>query len=166
MTPPAPGVGHGQCPKGALLGPDRPHLTKAGDPGLREALFLAADLARKVDPTLAERYHHLVVDQGRHHTSAVCTLAAVMATRIAACWRRGELYVLRDVDGNEITDAQGRAICAERYKVSAEVRAARKRAGAAQNMKRRAGRGGKESTKAAPASDPPDLKATTTTRVA
>lgn len=135
-------------------------LTKAGDPGLREALFLTADLARKVDPTVAERYYRLVVDDGRHHTSAVCTLAAVMATRIAACWRRGELYVLRDVDGTEITEAQGRAICAERYKVTAEIRAARKRASTAQHMKKRAGRGSKESTKAAPASDPPGVEAT------
>lgn len=78
-----------------------------------------------------------------------------MATRIAACWRRDGHYVLRDVDGSEITEAQGRAICAERYKVTAEVRAARKRASGAQQMKRRAGRGSKESTKAAPASDPP-----------
>ncbi|MFN2606520.1 MAG: transposase [Acidimicrobiales bacterium] len=130
-------------------------VTKAGDPGLREALFLAADLARKVDPTLADRYHRLVVNEGRHHTSAVCTLAAVMATRIAACWRRDEHYTLRDVDGSEITEAEGRKICAERYKVSAEVRAARRRAGKTLHQKRRAGRGGKESTKAAPASDPP-----------
>ena len=83
-----------------------------------------------------------------------------MATRIAACWRRGELYVLRDVDGTEITEAQGRAICAERYKITAEVRAARKRASNAQQMKKRAGRGSKESTKAAPASDPPAGDAT------
>ena len=48
-------------------------LTKSGDPGLREALFLTADLARKVGPTLAERYHRLVVEDGRHHTSAACT---------------------------------------------------------------------------------------------
>jgi len=41
-----------------------------------------------------------------------------------------------------ITDAEGRKICAERYKVSADVRAARKRAGGAQKMKR-AGRGSK-----------------------
>ena len=41
-------------------------LTKSGDPGLREALFLAADLARKVDPTLAERDHRLVAEEGRH----------------------------------------------------------------------------------------------------
>jgi len=63
----------------------------------------------------------LVVDEGRHHVSAICTLAAVMATRIAACWRRGENYVLRDVDGTEITEAEGRKICVQRYKVSAEV---------------------------------------------
>lgn len=111
-------------------------VTKAGDPGLREALYLAADLARKVDPTLAERDHRLVVDGGRHHVSAVCTLAAVMATRIAAYWRRGELYVLKDVDGSEITEAEGRKICAERYKVSAEVRAARRRDGVAQRLKK------------------------------
>ena len=134
-------------------------VTKAGDPGLREALYLAADLARKVDPTLAARYHRLVVDEGRHHVSAVCTLAAVLATRIAACWRRGERYVLRDVDGTEVTEAEGRQICAERYKVSAEVRASRRRAGTAPRLKRRASRGSKESTRAAPASDPPASEA-------
>jgi len=62
----------------------------------------------------------------------VFTLAAVMDTHIAACWRRGEHYRLRYVDGSEITEAQGRAICAERHKVTAEVRAARKRTGKAQ----------------------------------
>ena len=141
-------------------------VTKAGDPGLREALYLAADLARKVDPTLAARYHRLVVEEGRHHISAVCTLAAVLATRIAACWRRGERYVLRDVDGTEISEAEGRKICAERYKVSAEVRAARRRAGTAQQLKKRAGRGSKESTEAAPASDPPAADAIASSRVA
>jgi transposase len=141
-------------------------VTKAGDPGLREALFLAADLARKVDPTLAERYHRLVADDGRHHISAVCTIGAVMVTRIAACWRRGERYVLRDVDGTEITEAEGRKICAQRYTVSAEVRAARRRTGKAQHLKKRAGRGSKESTKAAPASDPPTTDAIEAAQVA
>ncbi len=131
-------------------------LTKAGDPGLREALFLAADLARKVDPTLAARYYRLVVDEGRHHTSAVCTLAAVMATRIAACWRRGESYVLRDVDGTEITEAEGRKICAER------LQGHRRGPGRPPTLRQgpapqEAGSGSKESTKAAPASDPPGV---------
>lgn len=90
----------------------------------------------------------------------------MLVTRIAACWRRGELYVLRDIDGRDITEAEGRTICAERYKVTAEVRAARRRAGAAQQMKKGAGRGSKESTKAAPASDPPAANAIPDTQVA
>jgi hypothetical protein len=79
-------------------------------------------------------------------------------TRIAACWRKGERYVVRDIDGREITDAEGRAICAERYKVTAEVRAARRRTNKASQQKK--GKKGtsrrrKESTaKAAPAADP------------
>ncbi len=146
----------GLVPKVDQSGLEHHHkgVTKAGDPGLREALFLAADLARKVDPTLAARYYRLIVDEGRHHVSAVCTIAAVLVSRIAACWRRGETYVLRDVDGREITAEEGRAICAERYKVSAAVRQARRNGSRAKKLKR-AGRGSKESTKAAPASDPP-----------
>ena len=46
--------------------------TKHGDPGLRHALFLAAEHARKIDPTLAARYHRLYVEQGKHHNSAIC----------------------------------------------------------------------------------------------
>ena len=99
-------------------------LTKAGDACLREATFLAADHARKTDPTLAARYQRLMLD-GKHHDSAVCTLAAVLLTRIAACLRNGAPYVLRDTDGRVITEAQGRAIVAERYTVPTEVRASR-----------------------------------------
>lgn len=88
----------------------RPGITKSGDHLLRQALFLAADHARKVDPTLAARYQRLR-DAGKHHNSALCTLAAVLATRIAACWRNGQPYDLRDLDGRPITETEGRAIC-------------------------------------------------------
>lgn len=66
--------------------------TKAGDACLREALFMAADHARKTDPTLAARYHRLMVHNGKHHTSALCTIAAVLLTRIAACLRNNTAY--------------------------------------------------------------------------
>jgi transposase len=89
----------------------RPGITKSGDHLLRQALFLAADHARKVDPTLAARYQRLR-DAGKHHNSALCTLAAVLVTRIAACWRNDQTYDLRDLDGRPITEDQGRAICA------------------------------------------------------
>lgn len=129
-------------------------LTKAGDPGLRQTLYLAADQARKVDPTLAARYHRLVVDQGKHHVSATCTIAAVLITRIAACWRNGQRYTLRDLNGREITEAEGRAICTERYTIPATVRAARRRTTTTKHHKQRTSRRKKESTNAAPATGP------------
>jgi transposase len=90
----------------------RQHVTKAGDQVLRYALFLAADQARRVDPTLAARYNRLRA-AGKHHTSALCTLGAVLVTRIAACWRAEQHYQLRDLDGRSITPEEGRKICAQ-----------------------------------------------------
>ena len=66
-------------------------ITKAGDAGLRQALYMAADHARHIDPTLAQRYYRLVMVEGKHHNSALCAVSAVLITRIAACWRKGEL---------------------------------------------------------------------------
>src|SRR5947209_589461 len=96
--------------------------TKAGDSGLRQALYLAANQLRKVDPQFAQRYYRLVVDEGKHHNSALCHLAANVATRIAACWRRREPYLLRDTDGRPITQAEGRAIVQQRFKIGDDVR--------------------------------------------
>ena len=56
-------------------------LTKAGDPLLREALFTAADHARKIDPQLAAKYKRLMQTE-RHHDSATCHIATVLLTRI------------------------------------------------------------------------------------
>jgi transposase len=128
--------------------------TKAGDPGLRQQLYLAADRARLIDPTLAAKYHRLMVDRGKHHVSAICTLAPILLTRMATCWRNGQRYVLRDVDGREITAAEGRQICADRYKVPDEVRRRRRRTTKTKHHKGRTGRRDQESTEAAPASDP------------
>lgn len=134
--------------------------TKAGDPGLRQAMFLAADFARRVDPTLAARYYRLVVDEGRHHNSALCTIAAVLMGRIAACWRNRQLYVLRDVDGTVIDEVEGRRICAEKYTVTPELRKARRQSSKAKQQKQRTGRRSEESTGAAPATGPSPTKAT------
>jgi transposase len=101
--------------------------TKKGDACLRQALFTAADAARKVDPHLAARYHPLMCQTRRHHNSAICNIATVLLTRIVACLRDGTPYVLRDVDGTVITKAQGRAIVAERYAIPPEIRDARRK---------------------------------------
>ena len=132
-------------------------ITKAGDAGLRQALYMAADHARHIDPTLAQRYYRLVMVEGKHHNSALCSVSAVLITRIAACWRKGELYKLRDEEGDAITEAEGKAVCTDRFKIDPKVRAARRRNTPAKVLKNRAaGRGRKESPrKVAPATDPP-----------
>jgi transposase len=58
--------------------------TKRGDALLREALFMAANQARRHDPTLAAKYHRLMVTAGKHHTSATCHIATTLLTRIVA----------------------------------------------------------------------------------
>jgi transposase len=133
--------------------------TKAGDPGLRETLFNAADRARKTDPTLAARYHDLVVRKGKHHNAALCTLAGVLVTRLAACWRHQTPYMLRDTDGREITAEEGREICASRYKVTQADRAKTRSLRAAQRLKKGTGRHSKESH-SAPATSPSTRKTT------
>jgi transposase len=100
--------------------------TKSGDAPLREALFMAADQARRTDPTLAARYHRLMVTRGKHHNSALCHLSTTLLTRIIACWRAGTPYQLRDTDGTPLTPAEGRQIIHQRYQISAELRAQRR----------------------------------------
>ncbi len=112
-------------------------ITKAGDAGLRQALYLAADHARHIDPTIAQRYFRMVIVEGKHHNSALCSVSAVLITRIAACWRKGELYELRDEDGEAITEAEGKAACADRFKIDPKVRAARRRNTPAKTLKNR-----------------------------
>jgi transposase len=100
--------------------------TKSGDAPLREALFMAADWARRVDPTLAQRYHRLMVQEGKHHNSALCHVSATLLTRIISCWRAGTPYVIRDLDGTPITKERGREIVSEHYSVHEAIRAQRR----------------------------------------
>jgi transposase len=111
--------------------------TKSGDASLREALFLAADHARRADPSLAARYYRLMVCEGKHHNSALCHIAPALLTRIIACWRAGTPYQVRDTDGTPLSAAQGRAIVAERYRVSDELRARRRTSHAKAGTSRR-----------------------------
>lgn len=99
--------------------------TKHGDALLREALFISADQARRQDPTLAAKYHRLMVDSGKHHNTAICHIAAALLTRIAACWNANTPYELRDVDGTVVTLDQARAIIRARYTVPESLRRAR-----------------------------------------
>jgi transposase len=111
--------------------------TKQGDACLREALFMAADHARKIDPTLAARYHRLMCETRRHHSSAMCHVTAVLLTRIVTCLRKGVPYELKDLDGRPITPEEGRAIVAKRFRIPPEIRAARRSINNARSRARR-----------------------------
>lgn len=99
--------------------------TKRGDAVLRQALFMAAGQARRIDPTLAAKYHRLMIEAGKHHNSALCHIATTLLTRLIACWRAGQPYQLRDTDGQPVSIEQARAIIAERYTVPQNLRTRR-----------------------------------------
>ena len=80
--------------------------TRHGDALLREPLFIAADQARRQDPTLAMKYHRLMVNAGKHHNSALRHIATTLLTRVASCWNNQTPYELRDLDGNPVDKHQ------------------------------------------------------------
>lgn len=99
--------------------------TKRGDALLREALFISANQARRIDPTLAAKYHRLMVETGKHHNSALCHIATTLLTRVVACWKNQAPYQLHDVDGRPIDRVEARAIIADRYQIPEHTRRAR-----------------------------------------
>jgi transposase len=99
--------------------------TKRGDALLREALFISANQARRIDPTLAAKYHRLMVQTGKHHNSALCHIATTLLTRVVACWNNQTTYQLHDVDGRVVPKNVAQAIIAERYQVPDTIRRSR-----------------------------------------
>ena len=102
-------------------------ISKAGSNRLKRDLVLAADVARKMDPELARVYHSMMVVKGKCHAQALCAVATRVSNRIYAVLKEGRPYVLRDLDGQPITKAEGRAIVDARFKVPSSVRRARKK---------------------------------------
>lgn len=109
--------------------------TKRGDHLLREALFISANQARRLDPTLAAKYHRLMVTSGKHHNSALCHIATTLLTRVVACWRTQTPYQIRDIDGQAITTHQARAIINQRYTIPANIRQSRATTGTGRRSK-------------------------------
>ncbi len=101
-------------------------ITKAGAARLRKQLVCSANTARQVDPQLAAVYYAQMVERGAHHIKALCIVAAKLAERFWAVQASGKPYVLRDVDGREVTVEEARRIIAERYTVPEEVRRRRR----------------------------------------
>jgi transposase len=101
-------------------------ITQGGNDRIKRALMLAADIARKIDPDLAEIYWRLMTIRGHHHKQALCAVANRLVNRIFSVLRRGKPYVLRDRDGREITVAEAKALVAEQYTVPEAIRASRR----------------------------------------
>lgn len=103
-------------------------MSKAGSSLLRTTMVRAADYARKQDPQLARIYHVQMVERGKNHLGALCVVAANLAERAWTVMNRGTPYVVCDVDGTPVTAAEAKAIIAEQWTVTAEVRARRRSA--------------------------------------
>ena len=109
-------------------GLDKPgqRLTKSGSDRVKRALYIAADVARKIDPDLAAVYWRLMVTKGHHHKQAICAVATRLINRIYRVLKTGEPYVLRDREGNAITVQEGKRIVAAQFTVPLEVRQSRR----------------------------------------
>lgn len=101
-------------------------ITQGGNDRIKRALMLAADIARKIDPDLAEIYWRLMTTRGHHHKQALCAVANRLVNRIFSVMRRGKPYLLRDHQGHEITVAEAKALVVDQYTVPENVRASRR----------------------------------------
>ena len=109
-------------------GRDRPgqRITQTGNDRVKRALYLAADVARRIDPDLAEVYWRLMVNRGHHHKQALCAVVTRLVNRIHRVLRTGVPYQLRDRDGTPIDVQQGKAIVAAQFTVPEVIRRSRR----------------------------------------
>ena len=97
-------------------------ITKAGPALLKRDLFLVADHFRRHDPAGARLYYELMVHRGKHHNSALCTIAnRMLIPRILTVLRERRPYEFRDLEGNSISKDEARELAAQ-WKVTEEVR--------------------------------------------
>jgi len=101
-------------------------MSKAGPSMLRTQLIQSADVARTLDPQLAAIYWTQMVERGANHRKAVCVVAAHLSERVWAVLARGTPYVVCDTDGRPVDRTEAKAIIAERYSVSEDVRRRRR----------------------------------------
>ena len=123
-------------------------ITKAGDAGLRQA-----STWQPIMPAIAIGHSPSVTtdwswSRASTTNSALCAVSGRPHHPDRRLLAQGELYQLRDEDGEAITEAEGKAACTDRFKIDPKVRAARRRNTPAKVLKNRAaGRGRKESAR-------------------
>ncbi len=67
-----------------------------------------------------------MVERGKDHLGAPCVVAASLAERACAVMDRGMPYVICDTDGTPVDAGAAKAVIAEHWTVSADVRARRR----------------------------------------
>jgi hypothetical protein len=102
-------------------------MTKAGPKRVKLALHQAAETARQWDPQLAKIYYDQMVNKGKPHYKAIGAVMSHLASRIHTVLTEQRDYVLRDVDGREVTTREARMIILTQYQVPAVIRAERRK---------------------------------------
>ena len=111
-------------------------MTQAGPGWLKRAAYLAADVARQVDPQLAHVYNRSMVEKGKVHTQAVCEVATHLMDRVFCVLKEERPYEFRDLDQKQI-DKREAWTQAKELKVPQSVRQRLRRGkGAPQKQKR------------------------------
>ncbi len=93
-------------------------ITKSGNRRLKRDLALAADVAMKIDPELAQFAIRLLED-GKHYNKVRVAVGRKIAVRAYSLLKRFQAgqtnvqYLWRDLQGNIITKQQAKAIAAE-----------------------------------------------------
>ena len=105
----------------------RMRLSKQGPNLIKATLYQNAQVARSWDIQLAKVYYEQMVQQGKHHTQAVCAVASHLAARIYALLRDQRPYQLQDLQGRPVSSQQARAYIQEHLQVPENIRKQRKR---------------------------------------
>lgn len=120
-------------------------MTKAGNRELKRCLYLAADVARRVDPEFATKYNDMEA-AGKHHNVILIALAAKLARRAYALLETRHdgaepNYETRRPDGVPLTTEEAREWVKANVRNKAEREADRRRekAEAGRQVKARAG---------------------------
>lgn len=82
-------------------------LTKRGSPRLRNAIFVAANVARMHDPELRD-YYEKKRKEGKSYTVAVCATSRKLIERIYAVLQRGTPYIKVKKESAGLANSKGR----------------------------------------------------------
>jgi hypothetical protein len=75
-----------------------------------------------MDPQLAAFYHRLMTEHGHFHTQATIAVARKLAERTWKTLTTGQMYELRDLEGQPLTKRAAKEHIASRYTVTPKQR--------------------------------------------